>query len=428
MKNRVEIHNALVFTGQRVIGNGFVGINGAVIETVCEMKQSLPQPGARVIDARGGLVMPGLVNAHTHTAMTLMRGVGSDLTLQPWLDIVWKAEERLTGPIVSAGAMLAMMEMIRCGVTAFADMYYFMDDIARAVSQTGLRASLCRGLVFDEGARLSENAELFRAWHGAEGGRIHVMLGPHAEYTTNPEYLRKVIDTAREIGAGLHVHISETRREHDECIGRRGVTPVRYFDGLGMFERPTLAAHCVMADEGDIEILAERGVTVAHCPVSNMKLACGVAPAPSMARAGVRLALGTDSVCSNNRADMFEEIKLCSILHKGVTGDPTIMPAIETLRLATEGGARALGFSDVGEIAPGMRADIIALDPDSPALCPIHDPLAQLVYSATGQDVRMTMVDGNILYLDGQYKTLDAARVLALAREAAGKLGIKRAY
>lgn len=418
---RLYFHNMTLYTGERALPDACVITEDARIAYAGPLTGAPAMPGAQTYDLGGGVMMPGLVNAHTHLAMTLLRGVASDRTLQDWLSVLWPMEDRLNARRVRAGSVLGIMEMLRCGVTCFADMYFFMDEVARVVDETGMRAYLCRGMVGDgaDGVRLPEGEALCREWNGAADGRIRACLGPHAEYTTTPAFLKKVKDSAEKLGVGLHIHVSETRTEVAGCRERHGVSPVQYLDGLGMFELPTLAAHCVAVDAGDIEILARNGVYVAHNPVSNLKLASGIAPVSDMARAGVRLCLGTDGASSNNNLDMFEETKIAAILAKGATLDPRQMPAAQALAMATRAGARALGFEDVGLIAPGMRADLVALDAASPAMCPMPDVEAALVYAARGSDVRMTVVDGRVLYRDGAYTTIDAERALHEAREAA---------
>lgn len=412
------IRNVRLHDGYGYRGVSRILIDGSRIMSV-EPEDGTPLPPAdAVIDGGGAICLPGLSNAHTHAAMTLVRGMGSDLRLREWLKLIWPTEPRLSEQAVYWGSMLAIMEMVRRGITSFADMYKFMPGVARAVADSGARACLADTIVEDDGRKLRENIKLYRDWQGGAEGRINVFIGLHAEYTTTPEQVSAAAEAAGRLGTGVHIHLSETDSEVRECGGRRGgLSPVTYFDGLGLFGVHTLAAHCVSVNDEDIALLAERGVWVAHNPVSNLKLASGIAPVSDMQSAGVNLAIGTDSVASNNQYDMFAEMRLAALLQKGVSKDPTRMRVDDIIRMATVNGARAMGFEDVGAIAPGMRADIIMLDPAAENLSSLIDPATDIVYSAQGLNVIFTMVDGNILYdLDG-FHTIDAEETLSMAKE-----------
>ncbi len=370
----------------------------------------------------GCLCMPGLVNAHAHSAMTLLRGVGGDLPLDRWLnEQIFPAEHRLTADFARAGMNLALLEQLRFGVTTTNDMYMFPEISADCADKAGARMLICNACVdFNNGGgQLAEAIAFYRAYNGYANGRVRASIALHAEYTSNPPFVRKVAEARAEYGSIMHVHVSETAHEVAGCYERHGISPVRYFHDLGLFSGRTIAAHCVAVDDEDIAILAEDGVSVAHCPVSNLKLGSGVAPVPKMLAAGVRVALGTDGVASNNNLNLWEEVKLMGILHKGVTGDPTVISPAQALAAATVEGARALGFDDVGLLAPGYRADLILLDTRAAHVTPRRDALDCLVYAQQGCDVRMTMVDGRILYKDGEYRTLDRERVLREAEAAA---------
>lgn len=378
------------------------------------------------IDGRGGVVLPGLVNCHTHAAMTLLRGYADDLPLMRWLtEAVWPVEERLTGEDVYWGTLLACLEMIAGGVTTFADMYFFMDDVARAVESSGMRASLSRGLIGNgPGAEkgLAEGAELVRKWHRAGDGRITVMLGPHAPYTCPPSYLERVAGMSADLGVGIHIHLAETRTEVAEIREKYGATPVEAVARTGLLDRPVLAAHCVHPAGGDLAILAAKKVAVAHCPESNMKLGSGIAPVKALLEAGVPVGLGTDGAASNNDQDLFGEMRAAALLAKVAQGDPTVLPAHRVLEMATSDGAAALGLTGVGAIAPGNRADLILVDFQRPHLTPRHDVAAHLVYAARSADVALTMVDGRILWRDGRFTTLDAEGIMAEAGRRAARL------
>ncbi|GHU70000.1 5-methylthioadenosine/S-adenosylhomocysteine deaminase [Clostridia bacterium] len=369
-----------------------------------------------IIDGHRCLAIPALANAHTHAAMTLLRGAGSDLNLHDWLTTaIFPAEDRLTAGFCRTGATLGFMEMLRFGVSACADMYMFMDASGEAAAATGIRAVLARSIVGGEdgdGGRLAESVAMAKAWHGAEHGRIRAMMAPHAEYTSTPAIIRAIRDTAVELGLGVHVHISETHAEVEGCRQRRnGLTPPAYFASLGLFDVPTLAAHCVALTEDDMDILAAHNVAVCHNPVSNLKLASGVSDVPQLLRKGVSVCLGTDGAASNNNLNLWEELRLMSILHKGVTGDPCVISPAQTFHASTLAGMRAMGYNKVGLLKTGWRADIALIDRSGPHHQPLIDPAADLVYSTQGSDVRLTMVDGIIRYHDGQWPGIDAQAV-----------------
>ncbi len=375
----------------------------------------------QVIDCSDKLTVPGFVNAHTHAAMTLLRSYADDMALMDWLQQkVWPAEANLTGDDVYWGTQLAIAEMLASGTTAFADMYFFMDRAAQACAETGIRASLSRGLIAAEAPaedqRLRENEQLFLDYHGAENGRITVMLGPHAPYTCPPDCMKKVVALSEKIGAEIHVHLAETQWEVDQSQKKYGKSPVALLDELGVFERGTLAAHCVWVSPQDIEILAAKKVRVVHNPSSNLKLASGAAPVTAMLEAGVIVGLGTDGATSNNNLDMLEEVRLASFLQKLNRMDPTVLPARQVLSLSTQGGAAALGQADsLGRIEVGCKADLAVFDMTAPHWCPRHDLASMLAYSANSTDVLYTLVDGRILYSKGEFKTLDIERVKAEA-------------
>ena len=415
------ITNIALYDGEKFFPKGCVLITDGRIAYAGE-DGGYSVTGARVIDGKGGICMPGLVNAHTHAPMTLLRGIGADLPLREWLERLWPIEDRLDDDAVYWGSMLAIAEMLRRGITCYADMYMFVEECVHAAKDAGIRANLSRPVTADDGERLREAVSTYRQWDGAGDGRIKIFLALHAEYTSGPEHVAPLRDAALELGTGVHVHISETDREVGECYERRGVSPVRYFEQLGLYDCHTLAAHCVSIDEEDIRILAERGVWVAHNPISNLKLASGVAPVREMLGAGVRLALGTDSVASNNQYDLFAEMRMAAILQKGIHKDSTLMPVQSVLAMGTRMGARALGFEDVGTLTPGARADLILLDPNAENLSSTIDSLADLVYSAQGLNVRLTMVDGKVLYQDGVFTTIDAERMMAMFRKAQKRL------
>lgn len=371
------------------------------------------------IDCREKLITPGLVNAHTHAAMTLFRSYADDMALMDWLQKkIWPAEANLTAEDVYWGSQLAIAEMLASGTTAFADMYFFMDQVAQACVETGMRASLSRGLIAIDGPgqeeRFAENEQLFKDFHGAADGRITVMLGPHAPYTCPPRCMEKVVAIAHRIGAEIHVHLSETKDEVEKCQRIYGKSPVALLDDLGVFDCGTLAAHCVWVSEQDIRILAEKKVRVVHNPSSNLKLASGAAPVSAMLEAGLTVALGTDGATSNNKLDMLEEIRLASFLQKLDRMDPTALPSRQVLQMAHQGGAAAIGQGDVlGRIEPGYKADLTIYNTTAPHWCPQHDLASILTYAAASADVSHTLVDGRVLYRNGEFTTIDIAKVKA---------------
>ncbi|MCR4392030.1 MAG: amidohydrolase [Candidatus Acetothermia bacterium] len=379
----------------------------------------------RVIDGEGRLLFPGLVNAHTHLAMTLFRGLADDLPLMRWLtEKIWPAERNLTGEDVYWFSLLGLIEMIRSGTTAFADMYFFMEEVAQAVDEAGLRALLSYGILAPTPDRIEPElarAEAFvREWDGKAEGRIRAALSPHAPYTCGPELWRNATALARELKVPIHTHLAETKEEVDRMRTETGRSPAEWLEGLGVFGVPVIAAHCVHMTEKDIEILAAHRASAVHCPTSNLKLACGIAPVAEMLRGGVNVALGTDGAGSAGDLNMVEETRLAAILAKQKAEDPEALPAAAALACATWRGAAALGLGkELGTIEPGCRADGVLVTLDKPHLCPGHNPLADLVYSAQGADVDTVFVDGRLLLVEGELMTLDEEAVMARCRELA---------
>lgn len=373
----------------------------------------------RVVDGKNRLLSPGLVNAHTHAAMTLFRGYGEDLPLDRWLnERIFPAEDRLTEHAVALGTKLSIAEMLAAGITSFSDMYFFCDATARVVAETGIKANLSRSVVsFDDGAdyakdpRVLEGISLFEEWNGAEGGRILIDLSLHAEYTNRGAAVSYMADAAARLGTRVHIHLSETAKEHAECIGRHGVTPTGFFLKHGLFNVPVVAAHCVYLTDEDRAILASFGASAVHNPISNLKLGSGIMPLDVMLSAGVNVALGTDGAASNNRLDLLREMQTALLLSKGTTGAPDRVRAEDALCLATENGARAQGRADTGKIAVGYRADLALFDLSAPHNLPVVTPMGALAYSAASSDVCLTMVDGRILYENGEFNTLDVEKL-----------------
>jgi 5-methylthioadenosine/S-adenosylhomocysteine deaminase len=378
-----------------------------------------------VIDCKGDLLIPAFYNAHCHAAMTLFRGFGEDLPLQRWLEEkIFPAEEKLTFRSVYHATTLAIAEMLRAGIASFSDMYMFEDAVAEAVLATGIKANVSRSLVsfdpnIDMGSteRMNEAVRLAEWYHRMDDDRILVDFSLHAEYTNVPRACTYVAEVAKRFDTGMQIHLSETEKEHNECIGRWGKTPTEFFRDTGVLDLRTTAAHGVYLTDSDIAILAEKGASVAHNPVSNLKLGSGVMPVRRLIDGGVNVALGTDGVASNNRLDILRELQLASILHKGVNREPSIVTAREMFPLATRNGALAQGRTDCGRIEVGYRADLVLIKRDSLHNMPCYDDYAMLAYSAETSDVRMTMVDGRILYKDGEYTSIDEERIRYEAKE-----------
>ena len=415
---RTLIRNCSIITMIRpddVYGVGQVEIEGDRIVyagTVRETAASFD----RVIDGHGMVALPGLVNGHTHSAMSLMRGYGDDIALMKWLkDRIWPIEEGLTGEDVYWGAMLSIAEMLRSGTTAFADMYFFMDEVARAVSETGIRADLSIGMVSVGGdwkERIGNCRRFHREWDGKANGRIKVSLGPHAPYTCVPDFLALVSDLAGEMGAKIHIHLAETLDEISQIREQYGKTPIEYARDTGILKHRVIGAHCVHLAEGDMNIMKEYGVNAVHNPRSNMKLASGIAPVQKMLDLGINVALGTDSSCSNNNLDMISEMKSAALLQKVGLMDAEALPAARAVEMATVNGARALGINDsVGMLKAGMKADLILVAMNKPHLYPQHDLISNIVYAANGADVAYTLVDGKILLEKGQLTGIDEERL-----------------
>jgi 5-methylthioadenosine/S-adenosylhomocysteine deaminase len=376
---------------------------------------------AERLDLDNHLVIPGLVNAHTHAPMVLLRSACDDMPIDRWFNEgVWVIESALTPDEIHWGALLAVAEMVRGGTTIFADHYFEMDAVAEAAATAGMRALLAWAVfgLGDEAAAVAElgRTEAFvRQWHGAEHGLIRTTLGPHSPYVCPEPYLRLIAERARRLGTGVHIHVADTREQLDTSRARHGKTPVQYLDDCGIFSVPAIAAHCVGVTDDDIGILAARGVHVAHCPTVAMKLAMGAAPVPAMLAAGVNVALGTDGAASNNDLALLGEAQLAKLLHVHTSGDATILPGDTCLRMATRAGALATGFTDCGVLAPGMAADLIALDQRRPHLRPRLDLVGNILYAAQSGDVDTVIVAGRVIMRNGELLTLDEERILAEA-------------
>ncbi|MBL3687757.1 amidohydrolase [Leucobacter zeae] len=382
----------------------------------------------------GHVLMPGLVNGHTHSAMTLLRGASDDDGFMPWLAAVQGLEQHLTAEDVAVGLQLAMVEMIETGTTAFADMYHWDAQLIELVRSAGMRAMVALasfapdsvgfpGVSPWNGAEVTDRTEELAERYAGDP-RIRVAYGPHAPYTCPPEFLRGIAERARANGIPIHTHVSESAAEVAQIRERYGATPADHLDALGLFEADVLAAHCVHLTEGEIALFARTGTAVSHNPVSNLKLGNGIAPLPDWQAAGLRVSLGTDSVASNNTLDLFEEIKTGAILHRGARQDAAIVRAADVLDIATRRGAEAIGFPDAGALEVGRLADVIALDVtgSSAAGFDATTLVSHLGFAATGADVRHVFVGGRHLYADGEHLTLDAGEIRTRAAAATSRL------
>lgn len=403
----------------RVLFSAFVGVTDGKISYLSR-KAPEEQP-AQIVNGEGMVLMPGLINCHTHLAMSPMRGYADDVALSSWLnDYIFPREDRLDGRCAKAATLLSLAECLRFGTTSVSDMYYFSDEVAQAVDESGIKANLSRAVTFfgeefdfERDTRCREMVELRQKWHGHDNGRIRVEASIHAEYTSDHRVWDAISEYCINEGVAMHVHLSETKAEHEACKERHGLTPAQVFDCHHVFDVPAIAAHCVWLEPEDMALLAKRKVSAVHCPVSNLKLASGCAKVEDMIRAGMNVALGTDSNVSNNNLDMFEEIKAATLMAKGVSGDPKALPAQAALMMATVCGARAQHReAECGMIKLGMDADLILLDFTQPHLMPCHNVMSHLAYAVSGHDVVMTMVRGKILYAAGKFMTIDMEAVV----------------
>ena len=364
------------------------------------------------------VAMPGLVNTHTHAAMTLVRGYADDMALEPWLSQkIWPYEANLEAQHVYFGTLLAILEMVRGGTTTFADMYFFGDDGARAMLESGIRA--CPGAVllgFLPGAdeKIASGIAWAKNWNGEGNGRIVPTMAPHSLYTCDENQWRKMIAGARDLGILMHTHAGETPKEVADVRAKWGQSPIQTLQKIGALDGPLMAAHCVHTDETDREIMAAHDLRVAHNPQSNLKLASGIAPILDYQKRGLKIGLGPDGTASNNNLDMWEELRLAATLHKATSGEPTAISAREALEMATIGGARCLNLdAEIGSLEIGKKADLVLVDFDKPHLYPRHNVVSHLVYAAHSSDVCATMVDGKWLFKNGEFETLDAAKICA---------------
>lgn len=429
------IHNGMVLTvnaGFDIITDGVVCIRDGVIARVEARKGPISDyPARNVMDAAGGIIMPGLVNAHVHLPMSIFRGLADDLPLADWLNHhIFPAErDHIRPETVRIGTLLSCAEMMLSGATTCCDGYFHEDIVATAVAETGLRAVLAQGVIdypapgVPDPARNIDAASAFvRDWRD-RNPRITPSVFCHSPYTCSAETLTAAKAAARNHGVLFQIHVAETRDEATACRSEHGMSPVAYLDRLGILDEQTLIIHGIWVDDDDLEILVKRKASVAHCPESAMKLAAGVAPVPRMLKKGVTVGLGTDGCASNNNLDLFGEMDAAAKLHKVVQKDPTVMDARTVIRMATIDGARAIGLDRlVGSIEVGKQADLIIIDTHQPHLTPLYHPESHIVYAARGADVRHVMVSGEILVRDFRPVRIDIGDILDQAEDIARRV------
>ena len=404
-----------------IIKNGAVAIHqDTIVETGLTADLAPKYPDAELLATEHGLIMPGLVNTHTHAAMACFRGLADDLPLMQWLqEYIVPVEAKLTGDMVYQATLLSLAEMIKSGTTSFCDMYLFAKDVARAAQESGMRAWIGEVLYDFPSPNYGELAsgfqyveELFTLY--ADNPLISITIDPDAVYTCSPDLLKNLKNMAEKHNTLYIIHLSENKEEVQGVKERYGASPVMHLENLGLLDNRVVADHCVMLTDAEIKLLAKREVKIVHCPESNMKLASGIAPVVQMLAAGISVGLGTDSSASNNDVDMFGEMNSAAKLHKVNTLDPTVMPAETVLEMATMGGARVLGAeSKIGSLEPGKKADLIVLDMNQPHLTPLYTIPSHMVYAARGADVVHSVINGNIVMQNRKLKTLDEKAILA---------------
>ena len=415
-ENEIIIRNVKYFQPDGKVAEGNIFIQGDKISRITPPLNNSEIKGNNLIDGRGKFATPGLINTHTHASMTLLRSYSDDKALMDWLQKdIWPIEDKMKRQDIYIGAALAAVEMIKGGTTAFMDMYGpNMEEVAKVVDESGLRGALCRGIIgiFDGEEKLQTNVDLFKNFNGAANGRIKVMFGPHAIYTCPPDFLKKIANTAGSLGAEIHMHMNETLDEINGCMKDYGKRPFEIVAETGLLDLGFLAAHCVHLSDNEIEIMKSKKVRVAHNPTSNMKLASGIAPVNKMLNAGLTVGLGTDGASSNNNLDMLEEVRLAALLAKIDTMSPLTIPADTALKMATDEGAKAIGFDKVGRLEVGYKADITLWDMRGAEWQPNYNPVSLLIYSAISSSADTVIVDGKILMQNRELKTLDEEKII----------------
>jgi 5-methylthioadenosine/S-adenosylhomocysteine deaminase len=431
------IENGTILTmdpQRRIIDSGSVAIRDGEISSIGPSDSLKETDACERIDAQGGIVMPGLINTHTHAAMTIFRGFADDLHLKEWLEEhIWPAEERFVTPEnVRIGTRLAIAEMIRSGTTTFNDMYFFEDEVAAEASKAGIRAVVGEVLldfptpsIKDPKDSMKITEDLINKWKG--NPLIKVAVAPHSPYACSPAILRESKKLSEKHRIPMHTHLSETEKELEEMQKRSGNSPVEHLESLDILGPRVIAAHCVHLSDRDMDIISKRGVGVSHNPESNMKLASGVAPIPDLLESGVPVGLGTDGAASNNDLNMFEEMGTAARLHKVFRKDPTVLDARTVVEMATINGARSLGLHDrIGSLEVGKKADIIIIDHNKVHTTPIYNPYSHIVYSITGHDVETVIINGRVVMRNRSLLTLDEKEAIERVRELSKSISSSR--
>ena len=384
------------------------------IKAIVPSRPVIQGEAGEVIEAHGLLALPGLINTHAHVPMVLFRGVVEDVSAEAWFnDYIWVLESNLTADDVYLGALLGQAEMIENGITSVADNYFFMDRVAEAAAQSGMRAVLGQGIFASGGqAMLDQSCQFIERWQGRAGGRITTILAPHAPYTTGPDFLRLCAQRAKDLQVGIEIHVSESQKQVDQSLAEFGITPVKMLAETGILDSPTILGHCTYATDQDVEILGEYPAGVAHAPKTYLKLGWSVTDLTRYRKAGVPVGLASDGTASNNTLDLFEQMRIMALTQKQLAQDATVMTVAETLALAFKGSARVMRMGDkIGELSPGMLADIILLRQDGLNYFPPQNLLAHLVYSARSSDVDTVICDGKVLMLNRRLLTIDKEQI-----------------
>lgn len=405
-----------------VIQEGIVENTDILIEddVIAEIGRNLKSPADEVIDGTDKLVIPGLINAHTHLGMSLLRNLSDDYPLYEWLnDVIWPFEAKMGPEDIYWGTKLSLVELIRSGVTCYCDQYYFMNRVGDATLESGIRGMLTRGIIEDDKKeeKLKETRELYDNYHGREG-RLKVVPSPHAIYTNGTEFLKEIIAMAKDMDGMINIHMSETVKEVEDCKKEHGMTPIEYIDSIGMTDLHVIAAHCVHITDEEIDLVKDKEFFPVYNPTSNLKLASGFTPVQKMLDAGMKVAIGTDGSSSNNNQNLLEEMHIGSIVNKAVNMDAEAVPAMEVIKMATIQGARALGWDEeIGSIEPGKQADLVFFDLNAPSFTPKNNLISALCYSAQSSDICQVMVAGKTIFKDGKVLTLDEEEIKREVRE-----------
>jgi 5-methylthioadenosine/S-adenosylhomocysteine deaminase len=407
------------------IKNGAVAVADGRIAAVGPAEELLElSPSGDVLNAGNSIILPGLVNTHSHLAMTLLRGIADDIPLKEWLEQhIWPVESKyMDRKTVRLGTELATAEQLLAGVTTTADMYFFGDEVSAVLAEAGMRGVVAESLIDIPTPRCATPEEMLEKQRElldiySDHPLITPSVAAHSPYSVSAANLVKEAELAEEYEVSMQIHLAETTWEVEKLLGEKGMSPVAYLADLGVLSERTVAAHCVHVSSEDIELLAEFEAGVSHNPVSNLKLASGVSPVPTMVAAGVKVGLGTDGAASNNTLDLLRDMQLAALLHKGITGDPTVLPARTMLELLTINGARVLGLENIGTLVEGREADLICVAVDGPHTAPMYDPFSHLVFAARSSDVRHVMIHGQVVVRNHELQTMDRERIEAQARE-----------